>query len=213
MGNVFTLPSVLNAVASLLTGLAVILFFQEQNRDNFYAHTQKLALEASAGDIRPPAGVFFAPVPIAPPAPPTTEAPPALPAQEKALPPSTLPAAVLVAPAIGLRVVVFYGVTQSDLKRGPGFFPGRSDPVGRVAIAGHLGESGGPFARIGRLSPGDEIALTIQGRQYVYAVQGTYTVHERDWTLITHGEPALVLQACIIGRREQRLIVVAAPVP
>ena len=100
------------------------------------------------------------------------------------------------------------------MRKGPAFFPGRSSPVGRVAIAGHLGEAGGPFERIGELRPGDLIALSVAGgSEYVYRVVGSHVVYERDWSLIIDTEPGLVLQACLIGSRYHayRLLVVAVP--
>ncbi|MCL5981068.1 MAG: sortase [Firmicutes bacterium] len=124
-------------------------------------------------------------------------------------------AAILSAPAIGLRVAVFdQGTSEAALRKGPAFFPGRTSPSGRVAIAGHKGQAGGPFRRIDDLQPGDIITLTIPGGgDYAYRVTGSHIVHERDWSLIDDPTPALVLQACLLGpwQAEHRLIVTAEP--
>jgi sortase A len=67
----------------------------------------------------------------------------------------------LVAPAIGLDVVVVEGTTTSALRAGAGHYVGTALPCepGNVAIAGHRTTYGHPFNRLDELGPGDQIEL------------------------------------------------------
>jgi sortase A len=67
----------------------------------------------------------------------------------------------LVAPAIGLDVVVVEGTTTSALRAGAGHYVGTALPCepGNVAIAGHRTTYGHPFNRLDELGPGDRIEL------------------------------------------------------
>ncbi|MBS3988443.1 MAG: sortase [Dethiobacter sp.] len=221
IGNVITLPKVFFAATGLLVALAVNLLLLDILEGREYHATQTLALMQAATaveEIAPLAAVSVLPADQPPAAPP--EATPAAaptpqrsPSQPEHTPPTA--AAILAAPAIGLRVAVFdQGTSEVALRKGPAFFSGQSSPSGRVAIAGHKGRSGGPFGRIDDLQPGDIITLIIPGGgEYVYRVVGSHIVYERDWSLIDNPTPALVLQACLVEpwRAEYRLIVVAEP--
>ncbi|MBS3899068.1 MAG: sortase [Dethiobacter sp.] len=220
--NTNTLPKVFFVATGLLVALAINLLLSDALEVQKYRATQALALAGAgtaAEETAPLAAVLILPVEQ----PPAVEQPPtpapttqSSPSQHQGLGHSPPPAAaILAAPAIGLRVVVFdQGVSEAALRKGPAFFPGRSSPAGRVAIAGHKGRSGGPFRRIGDLQPGDIITLTIPGGgEYAYRVTGSHIVYERDWSLIDNPTPALVLQACLLGlwQAEYRLIITAEP--
>jgi sortase A len=68
----------------------------------------------------------------------------------------------LIAPKIGLDVVVVEGTTTGALRAGAGHYVGTALPceAGNVAIAGHRTTYGHPFNRLNELGPGDEVELT-----------------------------------------------------
>jgi sortase A len=72
------------------------------------------------------------------------------------------------------RYVVIEGVTQSDLRKGPGHYPGSAMPgqVGNFVVSGHRTTYSAPFNRAGELRKGDEILIDTRQKQYVYRVTG-----------------------------------------
>jgi sortase A len=72
------------------------------------------------------------------------------------------------------RYVVIEGVTQSDLRKGPGHYPGSAMPgqVGNFVLSGHRTTYSAPFNRAGELRKGDEILIDTRQKQYVYRVTG-----------------------------------------
>lgn len=105
---------------------------------------------------------------------------------------------ILEIPSLGLKVNVGYGVEESDLVPGPGFYPQSQYPDrGNVAIAGHRNTHGSPFLNLHKLQAGDEIILTYRHKQYTYAVQEVFETHSRDWSVIDPTpEPVLTLTTC-----------------
>lgn len=105
-------------------------------------------------------------------------------------PPTSAPAAPLTAPErgepvakidipeIGVRQVVVMGVGTSELKAGPGHFPGTPLPgqLGNAAIAGHRTSYGAPFGDLDRLEVGDEIVLDTLAGRFTYRVTGSEIV-------------------------------------
>jgi sortase A len=83
--------------------------------------------------------------------------------------------AMLQSSAAGLHdLVVVEGTTASDLRSGPGHYPGTPLP-GQAGISYVFGRSfsfGGPFAHITQLRPGDTITATTGEGTFTYAVQG-----------------------------------------
>ncbi len=68
---------------------------------------------------------------------------------------------------------VVQGVSDEDLRRGPGHYPQTALPgqVGNAAIAGHRTTYGAPFYSLNELRVGDSISLTdTAGRTFVYRV-------------------------------------------
>ena len=106
--------------------------------------------------------------------------------------------AILEIPTLGLKVNVGYGVEESDLQPGPGFYPQSQYPdIGNVSIAGHRNAHGSPFLNLHKLEAGDEITLTYRHKQYTYSVQEMFETHSRDWSVIDPTpEPALTLTTC-----------------
>ncbi len=79
----------------------------------------------------------------------------------------------LVIPKIHLDVFVVEGVSEDDLRRGPGHYPQTVFPGqnGNAAIAGHRTTYGAPFFSLDGLSVGDEISVTnTTGRTFIFKV-------------------------------------------
>jgi sortase A len=79
----------------------------------------------------------------------------------------------LVIPRMGLDVFVVQGVSEADLRRGPGHYPTTVLPGqdGNAAIAGHRTTYGAPFYSLNELKVGDPISLTdTAGHTFVYKV-------------------------------------------
>jgi sortase A len=79
----------------------------------------------------------------------------------------------LVIPKIGVDKYVVQGVSESELREGPGHYPQTVMPgqKGNAAIAGHRTTYGAPFFRLNELSVGDDIYITdTAGRSFVYRV-------------------------------------------
>ena len=74
--------------------------------------------------------------------------------------------------------VVVQGVGKQDLKKGPGHYPGKAEPVaiGNLVISGHRTTYGAPFNRLDELHVGDPIVLETRDFFYTYLVTGTTVV-------------------------------------
>ena len=72
------------------------------------------------------------------------------------------------------RYVIVEGVERSDLRKGPGHYPGSAMPgqVGNFVVSGHRTTYSAPFNRAGELRKGDRILIDTRDRQYVYQVTG-----------------------------------------
>jgi sortase A len=68
--------------------------------------------------------------------------------------------------------VVVEGVGVSDLRRGPGHYPGTQLPgqVGNFVVSGHRTTYGAPFNRIDELRTGDAIVIETRNSWYTYRV-------------------------------------------
>ncbi|NLB53729.1 MAG: class E sortase [Syntrophomonadaceae bacterium] len=104
----------------------------------------------------------------------------------------------LIIPSLELELEIGYGVSDEDLKQGPGFYPQSGHPdTGNVCIAGHLNAYGNPFLNLSKMQPDDEIELDYNGRIYKYQVQKVFIVDEYDWSVIDPvGEPVITLTTC-----------------
>jgi sortase A len=118
---------------------------------------------------------------------------------------------LLEIPKINLRAVVIHGISEDDLKQGPGFYPQSKYPEsGNVSIAAHRGVYGSWFRHLDRLKPGDEITLTIDGKIYSYTVRESFITHSRDWSVVDSTDIAeLTLTTCLYTTTTKRLIVKA----
>lgn len=88
------------------------------------------------------------------------------------------PVARLQVPSLGIDQIVVMGVGTTELKAGPGHFPGTPLPgqLGNAAIAGHRTSYGAPFGDVDRLSPGDELKFTTLAGEFRYVVTGSEIV-------------------------------------
>lgn len=82
----------------------------------------------------------------------------------------------------GFDPVIVEGVSQGDLKKGPGHYPGTAMPgeIGNFAVAGHRTGWGQPFHRLPELKKGDAINVEWQGRSFTYRVTRTEVVEPSD---------------------------------
>jgi sortase A len=83
-------------------------------------------------------------------------------------------------PTLGAKEVhvVVEGVSHTDLKKGPGHFPGTDLPgqLGNVVISGHRTTYGAPFNRLDELHVGDAIVLETRTMFFTYVVQREFVV-------------------------------------
>jgi sortase A len=117
-------------------------------------------------------------------------------------------------PEIGVDKIVVEGVEVSDLKRGPGHYPGSPLPgqPGNAAIAGHRTTYGAPFNRLDELDPGDAILVTTEQGSFRYEVREQLIVSpDQVEVLDDFGDDRMTLTACHPKySARQRIVVVAA---
>lgn len=72
----------------------------------------------------------------------------------------------------GYAEVVVEGVQVTDLRKGPGHYPGTALPgrIGNFVVSGHRTTYGAPFGRLDQLRPSDPIVLETRTGWYVYRV-------------------------------------------
>lgn len=134
-------------------------------------------------------------------------------------------------PSIGVDKIVVNGVQVTDLRKGPGHYPGTAaaGTAGNTSIAGHRTTYGAPFNRIDELEPGDEIHVTGVLGQFTYRVMepqsafateidtvdtlGTGHIIVRPnatWVLGDFGDNRVTLTACHPKLSSRQRIIVAA---
>ncbi|HTC23848.1 MAG TPA: sortase [Gemmatimonadales bacterium] len=117
-------------------------------------------------------------------------------------------------PAIHLDQFVVEGTSESDLKRGPGHYPGSPVPgqPGNSAIAGHRTTYGAPFSRLDELKAGDTIITTTATGRYLYVVARQLVVSPGETSVVDdYGDNRLTLTTCTPKfLATQRLVVVAS---
>jgi sortase A len=102
-------------------------------------------------------------------------------------------------PTIGVSSVVVAGTGTSDLRLGPGHYPGTPLPGARgtVAIAGHRTTYGAPFRRLDKLGRGDRIEVRMPYGTFVYRVEQRRIVAPTAlWVTRRTGYDRLILSAC-----------------
>lgn len=203
-------------LALITAGVIVLLFVVYQLWGTGFAerhHQSALAKQFRAEiqqAVSPPAagGVGTATDPA------TVTAPRSTPVPVVAVPPGGA-LAHLVIPRIGLDKYVVEGVSDTDLQKGPGHYPGTAYPgqVGNVGIAGHRTTYGAPFYNLNELKAGDPIYLTTASdAHYTYDVTSQEVVSPSDVAVLnpTPGVAKLTLTTCNPPlSATSRLIVVA----
>jgi sortase A len=125
------------------------------------------------------------------------------------------PVARLQIPTLGINQIVVMGVGTSELKAGPGHFPGTPLPgqLGNAAIAGHRTSYGAPFGDVDRLSPGDELKLTTVVGEFRYVVTGSEVVDPSAVYVVDTVDPSVASLTLVTCHPRysisQRLIVYA----
>jgi sortase A len=117
-------------------------------------------------------------------------------------------------PKIGLDAIVIEGVSDDDLKGGPGHYPSPPAPGqnGNAAIAGHRTTFGAPFGRVDELRPGDEIFVTTLAGSYHYRVNAMpRIISPNDFSVIANTlSPTLTLTSCHPRYSAKQRIVITA---
>jgi sortase A len=118
----------------------------------------------------------------------TTTSAPSAPVEADAPPPPLAGEAVgiLKISKLGLEKAVVEGVSASDLKKGPGHYPGTPMPgqPGNASIAGHRTTYGAPFNRLDELGPGDDILVTTREGEFRYEVSETKIVRPTEVSVL-----------------------------
>jgi sortase A len=93
---------------------------------------------------------------------------------------------LLHVPRLRAGWAVVEGVTQADLRRGPGHYPSSDDPgaVGNLAIAGHRLPS--VFWNLHRMRRGDPVVVETRSGWYVYRVTRVHVVRPWQVEVIRH---------------------------
>ena len=100
---------------------------------------------------------------------------------------------------IGLNKVIVQGTSTTDLRQGPGHYPGTPLPgeIGNAAIAGHRTTYGAPFYNLDKLAPGDTIEITTVQGAFTYRVTRTLVVSPTDTSVVDNTTtPELTLTTC-----------------
>lgn len=126
-------------------------------------------------------------------------------------------------PKLDLRVPIVEGADESALEKGAWHrFPQRGDPVagGNFIVSAHrflLGltpqgtKSKSPFYHLDKLQVGDEFFVDWEGKRYVYAVSGRYSVKPDEVSIEAPVSQArMTLYSCTLkGSRDGRYVVEA----
>lgn len=121
-------------------------------------------------------------------------------------------------PRLDLDQVVVAGVGTTELKAGPGHFPGTPLPgrLGNAALAGHRTSYGAPFGDLDRLEPGDEILVTTLEGEFRYVVEDSFVVAPTDTYVVEtvdREQASLTLVTCHPRYSTQQRLIVTATMP
>jgi sortase A len=136
------------------------------------------------------------------------------PAPARPAPGEGQPVGVIDIPALKVDQVVVEGVGTSDLRMGPGHYPGTPLPgePGNAAIAGHRTTYGHPFYDLNELSHGDRIVITTTQGIFLYRVTNVLSVFPWQTEVLAPTNKALLTLTTCNPRYSaaQRLVVRAA---
>jgi sortase A len=103
-------------------------------------------------------------------------------------------------PKLHVKKVMVEGVSDDELRRGPGHYPTTPLPgqKGNAGIAGHRTTYGAPFADVDKLDTGDKIMVTtVQGTFYYRVMAKPIIVAPSDVEVLNDfGDNRLTLTAC-----------------
>jgi sortase A len=120
----------------------------------------------------------------------------------------------IVIPSINIRFMVIEGVSEEDLKRGPGHYPscrpGFPAPLcthwpevwpgeeGRMIISGHRTTYLHPFFNLDQMKPGDKITLETKWGSFIYVLDREEAVPADTTSIVVpkKGVHELVLTTC-----------------
>jgi sortase A len=98
-----------------------------------------------------------------------------------------------------LNAIVVQGTSTSDLRLGPGHYPGTPLPgqPGNSAIAGHRTTYGAPFYALDELHAGDPVFVTTTQGRFCYQVTRNLVVNPSDVAVVAQtSTPELTLTTC-----------------
>lgn len=122
---------------------------------------------------------------------------------------------LLKIPKIDLGMIIFDGVSETELAKGVGMIEPQKEFVHHnVGLAGHRSVAKGQqFNRLGELREGDEITVDTADETLRYKVIDTFVIHQSEISVLDDAEkPLLTLVTCTpLGKRHppNRLIVQA----
>ena len=123
------------------------------------------------------------------------------------------PLAQIGIPAIDASFIVVEGVSSSDMRLGPGHYPGTALPgqTGNVAIAGHRVTYLHPFYYLNELTPGDVVELTTPYHTVKYRVTSVGVVPPTDTSILapTRDSRLTLTTADPLYHWSSRIVVVA----
>jgi sortase A len=123
------------------------------------------------------------------------------------------PLGKVVIPKIDVESVLIEGTGARDLREGPGHWPETPLPGwgGNFVVSGHRTTYGGPFFRLDKLSPGDEVQILLPYAAIRYEVSRTIIVRPNQVEVVAQrGVEELSLTTCHpIYSARQRLVVQA----
>ncbi len=116
-------------------------------------------------------------------------------------------------PALNIDAPIIQGDGWEQLKKGVGQYIGSADPgqAGNVVLSAHNDVYGEIFRYLDRLSPGDQVIVYSQQRQYVYIVDRTILVEPTAVEVMAStGSPTVTLISCYPYLVNKQRIVVFA---
>lgn len=125
------------------------------------------------------------------------------------------PVARLIIPVLGLDEIVLEGVTERQLRAGPGHLPGSAIPgaTGNAIVSAHRDRH---FYGLDRLTVGDTIITETRHTRTVWRLEKRRVIERHAPALFDSPAPRLTLTTCWpvrwFGPAPDRLILTAAPV-
>ncbi|HYN99088.1 MAG TPA: class E sortase [Actinomycetota bacterium] len=123
------------------------------------------------------------------------------------------PVALIQIPSIDIDKVIVEGTGDSQLRRGPGHYPGTVLPgrEGTFGVAGYRATYGAPFLLLDQLKAKDPIYVSTTEGRFHYQVVSRRTVEPgQNSSLLSDGEERLVLTTTAPSLRDDKRLVVTA---